>query len=81
MSPDSCPFPYTEKGYILYLELLVGFLYLSVIFDVSTPCCKTPMYPGSSLSSSEQSLRAIAEGWPPRLQSSASLPNKTILNF
>lgn len=34
-------------------------------------CILAPLF-----SSSEQSLRAIAEGWPPRLQSSASLPNK-----
>ena len=60
MSPDSCIFPYIEKHYIE----MSGFLQLTVIFacsDCLVFVAKSPMYPGSSLTSLEQSLRAICE--------------------
>ena len=60
MNPDSCIFPYIEKHYIK----TSGFLQLTVIFgcsDCPVFVAKSPMYPGSSLNSLEQSFRAMCE--------------------
>ena len=50
------------------------------MFRLPGLCCKTPMYPGSSLTSLEQPLRAICEAGLLDLKSSECAPNQTQLS-
>ena len=75
MSPDSLISPYIEKCWIHWSERS-GFLSSNNLLMLPVFCLftKTPVYPGSSLTSSEQCLRA--ERLFPGLKSSVCSPKK-----